>query len=122
VLEPPFYVNLLLGSLGTLAATPFHLATLVRSLPDRTTWAAAGIGRFQLSVNAMAITMGGHVRVGLEDNLWLDVAKTRRASNVELVERLVRVAESVERPVATPDDARRLIGLQPAPQLRASIA
>ncbi|MGE5690128.1 MAG: 3-keto-5-aminohexanoate cleavage protein [Pseudomonadota bacterium] len=122
VLEPPFYVNLLLGSLGTLAATPFHLATLVTSLPPATTWAAAGIGRFQLAVNAMAITMGGHVRVGLEDNLWLDTEKTRPASNVALVERLVRVAEAVERPVATPEVARRLIGLEPARYLRATSA
>jgi 3-keto-5-aminohexanoate cleavage enzyme len=111
VLRPPFYVNLLLGSLGTLAATPAHLTTLVTSLPPETTWAAAGIGRFQRSVNAMAVTMGGHVRVGLEDNLWLDPRKERAASNVELVERVVRVAEAVGRPVATPDEARRVVGL-----------
>jgi uncharacterized protein (DUF849 family) len=114
VLKPPFYVNLLLGSLGTLAATPFHLATLVMSLPPGATWAAAGIGRFQFDVNAMAITMGGHVRVGLEDNLWMDAAKERPATNVALVGRLVRLADAAERPVATPDEARSLIGL-PAP-------
>lgn len=111
VLAPPFYVNLLLGSLGTLAATPFHLATLAMSLPPGTTWAGAGIGRFQFPVNAMAITMGGHVRVGLEDNLFMDAAKERPATNVDLVRRLTRLAAAAEREVATPADARRIIGL-----------
>ena len=111
VLRSPFVFNLLLGSLGTLAATPLRLATLVDALPDGAIWAGAGIGRFQFFVNSMAVTMGGHVRVGLEDNLWLDAEKTRPATNAELVRRIVRLAEAIERPVATPDVARQLIGL-----------
>ena len=115
VLRTPFYVNLLLGSLGTLSATPFNLALLVEKLPPGTTWAAAGIGRFQFPMNALAITMGGHVRVGLEDNLWLDVEKTRPATNVALVERIVRLAQAAERDIATPAQARELIGLPARP-------
>jgi uncharacterized protein (DUF849 family) len=115
VLRPPLYVNLLLGSLGTLSATPFNLALLTEKLPTGTTWAAAGIGRFQFSMNALAIAMGGHVRVGLEDNLWLDVEKTRPATNRALVERLVRVATAMERGIATPAQAREIIGLPPRP-------
>ncbi|HEX6724386.1 MAG TPA: 3-keto-5-aminohexanoate cleavage protein, partial [Gaiella sp.] len=111
VLRTPLYVNLLLGSLGTLSATPFNLALLVEKLPPEATWAAAGIGRFQLSMNTLAIAGGGHVRVGLEDNLWLDVAKTRPATNLALVERLVRIARAMEREVATPAQAREIIGL-----------
>lgn len=111
VLRAPFYVNLLLGSLGTLSATPFNLALLVEKLPPGTTWAAAGIGRFQFPTNALAVTMGGHVRVGLEDNLWLDAEKTRPATNVALVERIVRLAQAAERDIATPAQARELIGL-----------
>lgn len=111
VLEPPFYVNILLGSLGTLSATPLHLATAVAALPDGATWAGAGIGRFQLAVNALAIASGGNVRVGLEDNLWMDVEKTRPASNPALVERLVSLAAAVERPITSPSEARALIGL-----------
>ena len=111
VLEPPFYFNILLGSLGTLSATPFHLSTVVQSLPPAATWAGAGIGRFQLYVNSMAVTMGGHVRVGLEDSLWLDAEKTRPATNAGLVERLVALAGAVERDVATPAQTRELIGL-----------
>jgi len=111
VLGSPLYFNLLLGSLGTLSATPFHLATLAAALPPGSTWAGAGIGRFQFFVNSMAIAMGGHVRVGLEDNLWLDTRRERLATNLGLVERLVRLAGAAGREIATPDDARGLIGL-----------
>jgi len=113
VLKPPFYCNILLGSLGTLSSSPFNLATMVRELPTGTTWAAAGIGRFQLSTNALAITMGGHVRVGLEDNIWFDHERTTLATNPGLIERLVGIARACGREVATPDEARAMIGLRP---------
>jgi uncharacterized protein (DUF849 family) len=116
-LEPPFYVNVLLGSLGTLSATPLNLATVVSALPEGATWSGAGIGRFQFFVNSLAIAMGGHVRVGLEDNLWLDLHKERPASNIALVDRLVELARASGRAVATPAEARAMIGLQPAPVL-----
>ena len=111
ILEPPFYANILLGSLGTLAATPDNLKTVVRALPAGTTWAGAGIGRFQFYVNSMAITMGGHVRVGLEDNLWMDDERTQPATNAALIERLVKLARGAGRDIASPDEARAIIGL-----------
>jgi uncharacterized protein (DUF849 family) len=113
VLRPPFYANILLGSLGTLAATPHNLTTMIQALPQMTTWSAAGIGRFQFYVNNLAIAMGGHVRVGLEDNLWFDPARTQPATNAGLIERLVKVAHAVGREIATPDEARSLIGMPP---------
>lgn len=113
VLQEPFYFNLLLGSLGTVSATPYHLAAMARSLPAGAVWAGAGIGRFQFYVNAMAIAMGGHVRVGLEDNLHFDAGKERPTNNVELVQRLVAVARAVNREIATPREAREIIGLSP---------
>ncbi|HXY41447.1 MAG TPA: 3-keto-5-aminohexanoate cleavage protein [Vicinamibacteria bacterium] len=116
ILREPFYFNLLLGSLGTLAATPLHLAQLVAALPAGATWAAAGIGRFQLPMNALAVAMGGHVRVGLEDNLFLDAAKQRPATNLSLVERVVGIARAMGRPVATCALARRRIGLGDPPR------
>ncbi len=107
LLGDPVYVNLLLGSLGTLAATPLNLALLVERLPAGATWAATGIGRFQLQVNRLAIAMGGHVRVGLEDNIWFDDARTDLATNARLVgERLVRIARAMGREPATPDQVR----------------
>ncbi len=113
ILQAPFYANLLLGSLGTLAASTRNLVHMVEALPAGTVWSAAGIGRFQLPVNSLAIALGGHVRVGLEDNLWMDTEKTEPATNVRLIERAVRLAAAVGRPIASPDDARRIIGLEP---------
>ena len=80
ILDCPLYVNLLLGNLGTLAATPMNLAMLVANMPKNMTWAATGIGRFQYQMHALAIASGGHVRVGLEDNLCLDAAKRTPAA------------------------------------------
>jgi len=113
ILRPPYYVNVLLGSRGTLAATPLNLALAVQSLPPSCTWAATGIGRFQFQTNALAVTMGGHVRVGLEDNLFMDANRTELASNVSLVSRIVTLAHAAGREPASPDEARRLIGLPP---------
>ena len=59
----------------------------------------------------MAITMGGHVRVGLEDNLWMDDERTWPASNPELIDRLAALARAVGRSIASPDEARVMIGL-----------
>jgi 3-keto-5-aminohexanoate cleavage enzyme len=84
---------------------------LAGQLPPSATWAGAGIGRFQFPVNSMSIAMGGHVRVGLEDNLLFDAEKRLPATNLALVERLAKLAIAVERSVATPAEARRIIGL-----------
>ncbi len=112
-LRPPFYANLLLGSLGTMAASARNLVHMVDALPAGTVWSAAGIGRFQFRMNTLAIAMGGHVRVGLEDNLWMDDARTDPATNVRLIERVVRLANAAGRPVATPAEARSVLGLKP---------
>jgi len=117
ILKPPFYFNLILGSRGTLAATPDNLVRLTRSLPQGAVWAGAGLGRYQFFVNSMAITMGGNVRVGLEDNLYLDPEKKVLATNEALVRRIIQVAQAVGRQVASPTEARRLLGLSQAPRL-----
>ena len=119
VLREPFYFNLLLGSLGTLAATPLNLALLVEKLPAGATWAAAGIGRFQLRMNAMAVAMGGHVRVGLEDNLYMDAAKREPATNLALVDRVAGISRALGRRLATPAEARQRIGLKLRPPVHA---
>lgn len=105
------YMNLLLGSLGTVPGRVLDLAQLVREIPQNWTWAAAGIGRYQLPMNTAAITMGGNVRVGLEDNPFYDYTSRQPASNVALVERLVRISEELGRPIATPTEARSRLKL-----------
>jgi len=120
VLAPPYYCNLLLGSVFSAPGTLFDLSHMVMSLPHGVHWAAAGIGRFQLNMNLGAILMGGHVRVGLEDNLYFDHDTKELATNVSLIERLVRLAGDVGRKVASAAEARAMIGLPPAPSARAA--
>lgn len=111
ILAKPFYGNILLGSLGTLSASSYNLAAMVRNLPEGMTWSATGIGRYQFQINALALSMGGHVRVGLEDNLWYDDARTLPASNPGLIERIVRLAHAMGREIASPDETRAMIGM-----------
>jgi uncharacterized protein (DUF849 family) len=66
-------------------------------------------------MNALSIFMGGHVRTGLEDNLWLDAQRRRPATNPELVERVAALARIADRPLATPEQTRARLGLDPAP-------
>jgi uncharacterized protein (DUF849 family) len=115
LLDGPWYVNVLLGNLGTSPATPGALAAFLALLPPGAVFAVAGIGRFQTPANLLGIASGGHVRVGIEDNVWWDRARTRLASNAELVERVRRAAELAERPLATPAETRALLGLPAAP-------
>jgi len=105
------YFNLLLGSLGQVPATIENLGLMVAALPDNSVWAAGGIGCFMFPMNVAAIVAGGGVRVGIEDGLYYDMKKTQLATNEELVRRLVRVAAEFERPVASPAEARQMVGL-----------
>ncbi|WP_293574378.1 3-keto-5-aminohexanoate cleavage protein [Phaeobacter sp.] len=91
----------------------FYIATTKRLFGDDVLWCAAGIGAQQLTVNEWSVAAGGHARTGLEDNVRLD-RKTLAPSNAALVERVVEICEKHERPVATPQDARRLLRLRPA--------
>jgi len=109
LLSFPQHVDFVLGVPGAMEATVRNLCYLVDALPAGCTWSVAGVGRDQLTLGAVAIAMGGHVRVGLEDNIYY--AKGRLARNDELVARIARVAAELGRPVATPDEARRLLGI-----------
>jgi 3-keto-5-aminohexanoate cleavage enzyme len=106
----PQHVDFVLGVPGGLDATVQNLTDLVDALPTGCTWSVAGIGRMQLPMAMAALAMGGHVRVGLEDNIYY--SKGRLATNAELVARVVRLANELGRPVATPDEARGILGLR----------
>ena len=108
----PAHVDFVLGVPGGLEASVEYLVDCVRALPSGCTWSVAGVGRMQLTLAAVAVAMGGHVRVGLEDNLYY--SKGRLARNEELVARVVRIAEELGRPVATPGEARRILKLPSA--------
>ena len=114
LLKPPVHVQFVLGIPGALPADrevlQFELAQLERMLPGAT-WTAAGIGRHQLVVNEWSLELGGHCRTGLEDNVRFD--KQRLASsNAELVKRVAELTEKFWRSVATPAEARQILGLR----------
>lgn len=108
------YVNLLLGSLGTLPGRVLDLANMVREIPSNWLWAGAGIGRYQLAMNNAALLMGGHVRLGLEDNPCYDYVECEAATNRELVTRIVALARTLGRPIATCSEARHKLRLDEA--------
>jgi uncharacterized protein (DUF849 family) len=116
LLKAPVHVQFVLGIPGALPADrevlEFELAQLERMLPGAT-WTAAGTGRHQLTVNEWSLELGGHCRTGLEDNLRFD--KERLAtSNAELVKRVAELTPKFGRSVATPAEARRILGLRAA--------
>jgi 3-keto-5-aminohexanoate cleavage enzyme len=112
--EGPYYFNLLLGSRYSVPATAKHLAGMIGDLPEDSIWSATGIGLFQLPMNTMAIAMGGHTRVGLEDNIFHGFDRSELASNLGLVERVADLSETFGRRLATPARARTLLGLGPS--------
>jgi len=111
ILKPPFYANLLFGSMYSIPATMFDLTYLVKSLPSNFNWAVAGIGKFQLKMNLSSVLMGGHVRVGLEDNLYYDHEKKQHATNEQLVTRIVNFSNEIGRKIATAQESREMLGL-----------
>lgn len=113
MLEPPHYFNLLLGNIACTQADLLHVGIMIRDLPDCSYWILAGIGNYQLMMNSVAIVSGGGVRVGLEDNIWFDKARTRLATNSDLLRRIHKLAEASERKVMSPGKLRELLNLQP---------
>jgi len=110
LLPGPLHVDFVLGVPGALSGGEDRLDFLRSMLPPDATWMVAGVGRFELPLARAAILRGGHVRVGLEDNLYL--AKGRLAQGSwELVREVARMAAEAGRPLATPEEARHILGI-----------
>lgn len=112
-LSHPLHFDLVLGVPGGMSGGFRDLLFLVEGLPSMCTWSVAGVGSRQLPLATLAIMMGGHVRVGLEDNIYYRKGELAR-SNAQLVERIVRLANELGREVATPAEAREILGIEPA--------
>ncbi len=113
LLDDPTVFQLCMGIPWGAPADPGVLQSMVNMLPDGARWASFALGRMQMPWVAQSILLGGHVRVGLEDNLYL--GKGNKATNAQLVERAVTITESIGARVATPDEARATLGLKPRP-------
>jgi uncharacterized protein (DUF849 family) len=115
VLDAPYQFSLIMGVLGGIPGTTRHLVDQVDSLPPGSHWQVIGIGLNQWPLVASALAMGGNVRVGLEDNFYVEEGKMAK-SNGDLVEKACRLAHDLGRHVATPGEARTLLGLSPSPR------
>lgn len=111
VLEAPLHYQFVLGAPGGTAATVENLVYLKSLLPENCTWSALGIGRGHMPILYATIALGGHVRVGLEDNVLY--SKNELATgNVQFVERAARLIREFNKEPATPDEARQILGLK----------
>jgi uncharacterized protein (DUF849 family) len=111
LLRPPYYFNLLLGNVGTAQANPAHLGHLVAGLPPHALWTVGGFGVHQLPMNVLGLLFGGGARVGLEDAVWFDAARRQLATNEALVKRVVQLAGTFGRAIASPREVRTALGL-----------
>lgn len=110
----PYVFQFVMGSQTGIYPTPRNLLHMVSELPRDAVFSVIGIGKFQWSMAAMGVLLGGNVRVGLEDNLYL-MRGQKLTDNAEAVAKVVRLASELNRPVATPTQAREIYGLSPVP-------
>ena len=115
VLKPPHQFSLIMGVLGGIPGTTRHLVDQVDSLPAGSHWQVIGIGLNQWPLVAAAIAMGGNVRVGLEDNFYVEEGKMAK-SNGDLVEKAMAMCRDLGREVASVSEARVQLGLEPQPR------
>lgn len=113
LLRPPFYFNFILGNVATAQAKPAQLGLLMNELPPNSYWTGGGVGSAQLAMNTMGLLYGHGVRVGLEDCLWLDMERTKLASNVEMVQRIRDLAEVFGKRIASSQEVRIALDLTP---------
>jgi len=110
-IQMPMHFDFVMGVNGGISGEPRDLIFMRESIPAGCTWTVAGIGRYEFPLAAMGIIMGGHVRVGFEDNIYVDKG-VLAASNGELVEKVVRLAKEFGREIANPEEAREILGLK----------
>ena len=109
LIKAPYYFNLILGNIACAQPNMLNLGLMVNDLPEKSMWSAGGIGGWQLQMNVMAIASGGGARVGLEDNIYFDQARSRLALNRELVERVLSIAKSLNKTPYSHKEARKLL-------------
>ena len=110
LLKPPLHFQFVLGTPNGMPTTVKSLLHLCEIIPKDSTWSVIGVGPGQLPMAMMAMIMGGHARVGLEDSIYYSKGVLAK-SNAQLVERVVRIAKEFGREIATPSDARRILSL-----------
>ena len=108
LLTPPYHFNIILGGPGWLSASVENLSFLVKKIPKHSTWSASGVGKHQLPMIEYAIKNGGHVRTGLEDNIYISKGVLAKG-NVELVDQVLALAKKYKRKIATPGEVKKIL-------------
>jgi len=114
-IDPPYMIQYVMGFQTSSYPTPANVISLVNELPPDSMFALIGVGPFQIPMNVMGILLGGHVRVGMEDNLYYKKGEKLK-NNAQLVARIKHIAEEMNRPVATVAQAREMLGLPAKPK------
>ncbi len=109
-IKDPMHFNFVLGVIGGIAATPRDLVFMINSIPKNSTFTVCAIGRHEFPMVTLSMVMGGHARVGFEDNIYLSKGVLAK-SNSELVEKIVRISKEIGRDIASPYQARKILGL-----------
>ncbi|MEM4414929.1 MAG: 3-keto-5-aminohexanoate cleavage protein [Candidatus Caldarchaeum sp.] len=115
LIKPPYLIQFVMGAPSAVLPTPHNLLSMLYHVPLNSIVSVIGIGPFQLYLTTIAIAMGLHVRVGLEDNVYYRKGELAK-SNAQLVERTVRIAKELNREIATPTQARELLRLPEEPK------
>jgi 3-keto-5-aminohexanoate cleavage enzyme len=110
-IKAPLHFNFMLGVIGGINASERDLNFLAKSIPEDSTFCAGAIGKYEFPMVTLSIKMGGHARVGFEDNIYLSKGVLAK-SNGELVEKVVRIAEELGREVASPNETRKILKLK----------
>jgi len=112
IIEPPHYFGLIIGNIACAQADLLHCGVMIRDLPADSIWSIGGVGDAQLMMNSLAISIGGGVRVGLEDNIYYDSKRTKLATNQDLIKRVHVIVEANERRVMKPAELREILFLE----------
>jgi len=110
-IKEPMHFNFMMGVVGGIAATQRDLLFLVDSIPKGSTYCVGAIGKHEFPMVKLSIKLGGHARVGFEDNIYLSKGVLAK-SNSELVEKVVRISKELKREIASPYEARLMLGLR----------
>lgn len=110
LLSEPLHFQFVLGVPGGIPASSKNLLHLVESIPSESTWSVAAVGKGQLPMNLLGMILGGHIRTGLEDNVYYRYRELA-TNNTQLVERLVAYSRDINREIASPNEARKILGI-----------
>lgn len=111
LIEPPFYFNIILNNIAGTQSGLLDMGYMIHQLPPESYWAFGGLGSSQLKANVSAMLHGGGIRIGLEDNLYMDENGSQPASNSELLKRIVHIGDLIDRKPYAPSEARKILGL-----------